>query len=99
MSKLLDLIVKTKEKNLTKQQLEDYHTDLTSLYAQLCWEMAELEKKEAVFLLESIEKAHVAKKRSWRATKEGQRLIELKNYEKGTSKILSSLKNRIYATY
>lgn len=103
MSKLLDLIKNVQEKTLTKQQLEDYHTELTSLYAQLCWEMAELEKKEAVFFLGEkglhAELTDVAVKRKWRGTEDGQRLIELKNYEKGTSKVLSSLKNRMYATY
>ena len=75
---------------------------MTHLYAQLMWEMAEHEKAEAIFFLEaqSTEKrSDVAIKRLWRATEAGQRLIELKNYEKATSKVLSSLKSRIYAIY
>lgn len=116
--KLQDLVQSVTEKNLTKQQLEDYHTELTGLYAQMMWEMAELEKKEAVFFLENKDKlvattskngagsatntavrSDVEVKRMWRGTPEGQRLIELKNYEKATSKVLTSLRNRMYATY
>lgn len=109
MSKLLELIKEVQELNLTKQQLEDYHSSLTNLYAQMMWEMAELEKKEAIYFLEhktmynlkgeTTERSDVAIKRMWRGTPEGQRLIELKNYDKATSKVLSSLKSRMYAIY
>lgn len=108
MSQLLDTIKAVQEQNLTKSQLEQYHADLTNLYAQMLWEMAELEKKEAVYFLEHKtminskgeheERSDIAIKRMWRGIPEGQRLIELKNYEKATSKVLSSLKNRIFAT-
>lgn len=111
--KLLDLLTAVKEKNLTKQQLEDYHTELTSLYAQMMWEMADLEKKEAIYFLDNKDEGRkvslteyiltprtdVAIKRMWRGTPEGQRLIELKNYDKATSKVLTSLKSRMYTTY
>lgn len=107
MSKLLTLIKEVQEKNLTKTQLEEYHASMTSVYAQMLWDMAELEKKEAIYFLEhktfinlkgeSEERSDVAIKRMWRGTEEGQRLIELKNYEKATSKVLGSLKNRIFA--
>ncbi len=106
--KLLDLLNAVTESNLTKQQLEDYHTTLTGLYAQMMWEMAELEKKEATYFLMIKEESElrdnktipdVTIKRMWRGTVEGQRLIELKNYEKATSKVLVSIKNRMYATY
>lgn len=102
--KLLDLLNAVTESNLTKQQLEDYHTTLTGLYAQMMWEMAELEKKEALYFLraketDGIKLSDIAVKRMWRGTQDGQRLIELKNYEKATSKMLVSIKNRMYATY
>lgn len=106
---LRELLEAVKEKNLGKQALEDYHTELTSLYAQMMLEMSELEKKEAVFFLEekdlykgindSKTPTDVSVKRMWRGSPNGQRLIELKNYEKATSKILTSLKNRMYSQY
>lgn len=99
--KLLEMIEAVKETNLTKTDLENYHTQLTSLYAQMMWELAECEKREAIYFLEQKNDAEsdVAVKRRWRGTPEGLRLIELKNYEKATTKVLSSLKNRMYSTY
>lgn len=116
--KLQELFEAVKEKHLGKQALEDYHTELTSLYAQMMLEMSELEKKEAMYFLENKEekeeywngdkkvgervinqKPDIEVKRMWRGTPNGQRLIELKNYEKATSKILTSLKNRMYSQY
>lgn len=99
MSQLFDLIKAVQEKNLTKTQLEEYRDDLSNLYALLMFEMAELEKKEALFFVESKLATDIAKKRVWRATTEGQRLIELSRYAKACEKMLSSLKSRIYATY
>lgn len=96
---LLNLIKAVNEKNLTKTQLEDYRDDLSNLYAQMMFELAELEKAEAIYFLESKEETDVAKKRAWRGTEKGQRLIELNRYQKATEKILSSLKSRIYATF
>lgn len=106
--KLQDLFEAVKEKNLSKQALEDYHTELTSLYAQMMFEMSELEKKEAMYFLEKKkyiigqeekQRSDVEVKRMWRGTPDGQRLIELKNYDKATTKVLMSLRNRMYATY
>lgn len=106
MSKLLEMIQAVKEKNLTKQQLEDFHSGMTNLYAQMMFEMAELEKLEAVFFLKTKddptrekELTDVAIKRLWRGSAAGQRLIELKNFEKATSKMLSSIKSRIFSIY
>ena len=96
--KLAEVFIAVKEQNLTKSQLEAYHTELTSLFAQMNLEMAELEKEEAMFFLEKKEASDVATKRAWRGTKEGQRLIELVRYSKATEKVLSSLKSRLYST-
>lgn len=105
MSQLATLLNEVKEQNLTKTQLEAYHTDLTNLYGQMMLEVATLEKAEALYFLENKkdaegkERTDISIKRMWRGTDKGQRLIELKSFEKAITKVLSSLKNRIYAIY
>ena len=97
--KLADLFKSVQEVNLTKTQLENYHTELTSLFAAMHLELAEIEKKEALFILASELKTSAAKKEAWRGTELGQRDIELTHYARATEKVLSSLKNRMYGTY
>lgn len=99
MSKLTELFEAVREKNLNKTDLESYRDDLTNLFASLMLEMAELEKAEALYFLKekTPDTTDVSIKRMWRATLEGQRLIELNRYQKATEKVLSSLKSRIYA--
>lgn len=101
MSKLLDLFKAVTEPNLNKTELEDYHTQLSGLYAGIVVEAGELTKAEAIYFLEAKEfdsaLTDINIKRKWNASEKGLRLIELKSYEKGASKLLSSLKNRIYA--
>ena len=97
-----ELIVKIKEENLTRIQLEDYYEELTSLYGLIQLEMAEKEKAEAMYFLENkkdgeVERADVAIKRMWRGTPQGQRLIELSHYHKAVEKLLSSVKHRIFS--
>lgn len=101
MSTLSDLFKSVSEPNLTKTQLEEYHTRLSALYAQIHEEMATLEKREALYILEQQNDAEsdIAVKRRWNGSDEGQRLIELKHYSKGSEKLLSSLKNRLYSSY
>lgn len=94
---LKELFEAVREEHLNKTDLEKYHTQLSSLYASIHFEMAELEKAEAIYVLASELETDVAKKRAWNGTEKGQRLIELKHYSKGAEKLLSSLKNRIYA--
>lgn len=95
--KLKDLLVAVREKNLTKTQLEDYHSDLTNMYAQIHLELADIEKAEALYFLSDKKESDIATKRAWRASEKGQRQIELSHYAKATEKMLSSLKNRIYS--
>lgn len=99
MSKLTDLFAAVSEAGLNKQALEDYHTQLSAMYAQIMVESAELTKKEALFFLGSELPTDIAKKRAFNGSESGLRLIELKAYAKGTEKLLSSLKNRLYSTY
>jgi hypothetical protein len=60
-------------------------------------ELADLEKKEALFLNGLSEDiTNATAKIKWKATSEGQRMIELKHYILPLNKILDSLKSRIY---
>lgn len=99
MSQLSELFKSVSEPHLSKQALEDYHTQLSALYGAMRIEMATLEKAEALHMLDSSLPTDIAKKRAFNGTPLGQRLIELKNYTKGTEKLLSSLKNRMYSQY
>lgn len=98
--KLQELITAVKEKNLSKDQLENYRDDLSSLFAQMQIEMANLEKSEAQFMGLEIEGESVAKSKVlWKNTPDGQRLIELKRYALATKEMLNSLKSRLYSIY
>lgn len=107
--KLLDLIKAVKEKNLSKDQLENYRDELSGLFAQMQIEMANLEKEEAIFLEHSDtiyapdgsekEKSVAQRKIDWKATPSGQRLIELKRYALATKEMLNSLKSRLYSIF
>lgn len=96
--KLSELILAVKEKNLTKEQIEAYRDEISSLYAQMQMEMAELEKEEALFM-EKTDTTVARAKVLWKATEKGQRLIVLKRYERATKELLNSLKSRLYSIY
>jgi len=98
MTQLEKLIQDVKEQNLTKSQLEEYHSLLTGLYASMMLEMASLEKLEATYFATHQEKTDVSAKRKWQGTHEGLRLLELKRFAKATEKLLSSVKSRIFAS-
>ncbi len=92
-----ELLLAVKEKNLTKDQLEEYRDNLSSVFADFQLEMANLEKEEALFS-QDFDSA-VARKNAWRATESGQRLIEVKRYALACKEILNSLKSRLYSIY
>lgn len=96
--KLADLIISVKERNLDKNQLEDYHSQLSSMFAHLMMECADIEKEEALFMGKDFgEKMSVAdRKIQWKITEKGQRLIVLKRYQLACKELLNSLKSRIY---
>lgn len=98
MTTLKDLIVSVKEKNLSKDQLEAYRDQLSSLYAEMNMEMADLEKEEALFM-EKTDTTVARAKVIWKATPSGQRLIVLKRYCLATKELLNSLKSRLYSIY
>lgn len=95
---LLELITKVKEKNLSQEQLEEYGDQMSSLFAQMMIEMADLEKEEAIFMGKDFgEKVSVAdRKVMWKATDKGQRLIVLKRYSTATKELINSLKSRTF---
>lgn len=90
-----DLIKSVKEKNLTKEQLEAYADQMSSLFAEMQLETAELEKEEALFM-EKTDSTVARAKVLWKATPNGQRLIVLKRYLVATKELLNSLKSRVY---
>lgn len=97
--KLEELFKKVREKELSREALEEYRDDLVGLFGQMSIETADLKKKEAIYFLENKKETDVATRRAWDSTKEGQRLIELRYYCKATEKLISSLKDRIYKLY
>lgn len=90
------LAKEVKEANLTKDQLEHYYTELTSLYAEMTLDLSDLEKAEAVYLNECGEKTRSGAEMKWYASEKGQKQIELKHSTRAISKLASSVKNRIY---
>lgn len=97
---LQDLIQAVKEEKLTKDQLEAYRDQLSSLFAQMQLEMATLEKEEAIYMGNKSPDNSVAEMKVWwKATPQGQRLIELKRYCLATKEMLNSLKSRLYSIY
>jgi len=98
--KLQDLIVAVKENRLDKDQLENYHKSMSEVYADMQFEMADIEKEEAMFMNAKTQEESIAnRKTSWKATEGGQRLIVLKRYCLATNKLLGSLKSRLYSQY
>jgi hypothetical protein len=97
--KLREIITAVQEKRLDKDQLGQYRDELANVAALIQLEMAELEKKEALYFIDNKQESDIATKRAWKVTKEGQRMIELAHYFKACEKILSSLKSRLYETY
>ena len=96
---LPELIQAVKEKNLSKDQLEAYRDDLSNLYALMQLELADIRKAKALWIFDSQEKSMAAKEVAWSASLQGQREIELSHWCKGSEKILSSLKSRLYSVY
>lgn len=100
MTKLSLLIEAVKEEGLSKDQLEQYHTEITYLDNLMRMEIAPLEKEEALFLNDNFDKVSmVQRKTEWKATEKGQRQIELSHYLKVTPKLLQSIKTRLYNIY
>lgn len=97
---LSEAIKSVREENLTKSQLENYHSQMSLLLAEMQIEASELEKDEAMFLVErEASESVISRKVSWKATQGGQRLIVLKRYISAVKTLLGSIKNRLYLIY
>lgn len=97
--KLIELIKSVQEKNLSKDMLEQYRDQMSSLFAQMQIELAEIKKSKAIYFIENRAKTDKETERNWQGTKEGLREIELSHYSKALEKLLSSLKSRLYQVY
>lgn len=93
---LSELLKAVKEQNLDRIQLEAYREELLDIFNRMHEELSDIEKKEALYMNREPEKSVARLKIEWKACKEGQRQIELKHYVISVSKILDSLRNRIY---
>lgn len=94
---LLELLDAVKDEKLPKEMIEKYRDTMIHLHTQMQFEMADLEKKEALYFVKFRLDSDVATKREWRITTEGQRMILLNRYIKAIVKEIDSLKSRIYS--
>jgi len=95
--KLTELITAVKDENLSKEQLEDYFSVACQLRTEISMRLADLLKKEALFMANKSEGSVASKKVAWKGSEDGQRLIELKSYSAAIKSMLDGLKNRIYS--
>lgn len=100
---LKELILAVKDDKLPKEELEKYRDQISNLFAQMQFELADVEKSKAVFFYDMKKIApndtDVSIKRNWQSTQRGLREIELKRYTLATKEILSSLKSRLFSLY
>ena len=94
--KISELILAIKEDNLSKEQLESYHQQLTCLFAEMELKMADLEKEEALYLANCQEPTKANAQRKFNVTESGLALIELKHKIRAIEKLASSVKHRVY---
>lgn len=103
MEDLKILIELVKEEGLSKDRLEQYHTEITHLDSVMRMELAEVEKKSALFFGNSRESnpeiTDISIKRAWLFLPSGQRQIELSHMLKVTPKLLNSIKVRLYTIF
>lgn len=97
---LQELIISVKEKNLDKNQLEAYHSELCNLKAQLKQEFADLKKKKAIYMLGREQGESVASREiSWGASHDGQRKFDIEGYIGSTTALIEGVKARLYNLY
>lgn len=94
---ITELITKVQDQSLSKEQLEDYFSDVSILATKLNLHLGELEKEEAIFIESSPEKTNAAKEMKWDVTESGQKLIEYKRKLKAVEHLIKNIKSRIYS--
>lgn len=100
MATLEEAIKSVKEGNLSKDQLESYRDQMSVLFSMFQLEMADLEKEEALFMNGKKDEQSIAdRKRQWKATESGLKLIKRKREATATKEMLSSLRNRLFNIY
>lgn len=100
MVTLEEAIKSVKEGNLSKDQLESYRDQMSALFSMFQLEMADLEKEEALFMNGKKDEQSIAdRKRQWKATESGLKLIKRKREATATKEMLSSLRNRLFNIY
>lgn len=96
---LEETITAVNEKILDKDTLVSYDTAISTLRARMLLASAELEKKEAVYMVTNPDLSVADRKVNWKATTDGLKLIELKRKLPATKTLLESIKTRLYQTY
>lgn len=99
MTTLHDLFLAVKENNLSKDQLEGLHKEMSEVKADKLLQLADVEKKKAVFMLQDPEKTGIAKKRAWDGSPDGLIEIDLKAQIRAITTHLKSLQSRLYSNY
>ena len=98
MTLLFDTLNAVKDRNLTKTQLEDFHSTLCELRSGIKLELADVLKAKSLFLVEKPKEiGETRHKITWQASSLGQREIELKNYVGSVNSAIEGVKTRIYA--
>ncbi len=102
-STLIEVIEAVKEDNLSKNELEAYHTAVTNLSIEMEQQMANVEKLSALYYennkldeANGIKRTDIAIKRMWAITEFGQKEIQVKHDLKISGLMLRSLKTRLY---
>lgn len=97
MSQFTDLLQAVKDEHLTLAACEKLRDEMIHLHSMMQVELAGLEKDEAIYITQfDAEITDAARKRTWKATPEGQRQIEINRYIKAIVKEIDSLKSRVY---
>jgi hypothetical protein len=104
--KLAELLLAVKDENLPLVLVEKYRDEMVHLHTAMQIEMADLEKAEALFIVEKVDPVaralpydpitNVAAERLWDVTEKGQRQILINRYLKAVAKEIDSLKSRVY---
>jgi len=99
---LADLFLEIKDERLSRGALESYEQRLAHLYGEYMLRIATLKKAEALFFYakeqQNPELPDIKIKRIWKASDEGIDLTQKEIEVKAISKILSSIRSRIYQT-
>lgn len=92
-----ELLEQIKDDRLKKEQLESYYSKICELRSQLSVSIADLVKKEAIFLSKRGEESVASAKINWKSSEDGQKLITYKGYATALASAERGIKNRIFS--